>query len=72
MAEENNRVVRKENHTTRIAEKSKKEFDDIKNGREKLGLKKLSYRGITSLIIRHERWPEIKEDIIQADEEDIE
>lgn len=48
----------------RVKIKLKEEIEDIRAQREQLGLSKLSYTKITSLIPRHKVWDNIKFDII--------
>lgn len=59
----------KEN-TSRIDQRLKKECDKIMERRikNKNDRKKKSIRFITEMIVRHDLWPQIKEDIINYNE----
>lgn len=56
-----------ENVITRIGEEFSKELEEIKKIRIEEGIdkKKKSLRALTNLIITHEGWAKIKEDIIK-------
>lgn len=53
-----------ESKLIRVQDIFKKEIEEIREKREQMGLSKLSYSKITSLITRHTAWINIKEDII--------
>lgn len=61
--------INDKNHTTRIGEKFMKEISEIQKKRIDLGKdkKKRSVRDLSNLIIRHDFWEEIKEDMIELD-----
>lgn len=54
------------NVTARIGDKFNKEIEDIKNKRLEIGIdkKRKSTRRLTNLIVRHDHWRKIKEEMI--------
>ncbi len=56
---------------TRVSVKFEEELKEIKKDRINKGInkKKISNRAITDLITKHNLWPQIKEDIVNYNEE---
>ena len=59
--------IRAKNHTVRIGKDFFKEMESIQNKRLKLkrDLKKKSIRVLTNLLIKHDDWETIREDLIE-------
>jgi len=56
--------MRPESTLIRVRDKFKHEIEEIQEQREELGLSKLSYSKITSLMLRHRMWSLVKSDLI--------
>ena len=74
MEEEKNKYIRKiRGNQARIGERFHKEISKIQGSRLVNGKSKdrISMEKITNMIARHDLWRKISEDIIKAEEEDI-
>ncbi len=56
---------------TRIGERLHKEITRIMEEREKNKMYPISIEKITDLIVRHDEWPNVSEDILKIKEEEI-
>ena len=68
-----NKVKRNGGVLSRMGERFYNEVERIKDERLKNGKSKdrVAIEKITNLIVRHKLWPEIAEEIIEADEEEV-
>ncbi len=70
---EQNKIKRNGGVQSRMGERFYKEVELIKDKRLRNGKSKerVSTEKITNLIVRHKLWPEIAEEIIEANEEEV-